>query len=61
MMQQETESMLVEAMKRLETAADNVVKTSGYTNDAKKYRLLIELIKEQIRNENTLSAARPLR
>ena len=57
----EVENQLVEAMKRLEVAADKLIKTNGYTADAKKIRLLVELIKEQIRNENSMSATRPIR
>jgi hypothetical protein len=53
----EAESNLVAAMKRLEQATDKIIKTSGYGDDAKKMRLLTELIKEQIRNENIMSAA----
>lgn len=61
MMNSETEEQLVEAMKKLEAAAEKVVETSGYTHDAKKMRLLVELIKEQIKNENTMSSARTVR
>ncbi|MCB0349610.1 MAG: hypothetical protein KDD38_00405 [Bdellovibrionales bacterium] len=57
----QAEWQLVEAMKRLETAADKVVQTNGYTGEAKKMRLLTELIKEQIRNENSMRTARPIR
>ena len=56
-----TESSLLEAVQKLEQATEKIVKTSGYTQDTKKMRLLIELIKEQIRNENTVSAARTVR
>ncbi len=55
------EWQLVEAMKRLEAAADKVVQTSGYTAEAKKLRLLTELIKEQIRNENSMRSTRSIR
>jgi hypothetical protein len=58
---QEIESHLLEAVKRLEAATEKVVNTSGYTNDARKMRLLTELIKEQIRNENSMSAAGKIR
>jgi hypothetical protein len=58
---QESESQLIEAMKRLETATDKILKTNGYTTDVKKMRLLAELIKEQIKNENSLRATSPVR
>jgi TATA-binding protein-associated factor Taf7 len=61
MTQQELEVYLVEAMKKLDTATDKILKTNGYTQDAKKMRLMIELIKEQIRNENSMSTARAAR
>ena len=57
----EAEAQLLEAMQRLETAANRVMKTDGYKDDAKKIRLLIELIKEQVRNENLVSSASPVR
>lgn len=61
MTQQELEVYLLEAMKKLDTATDKILKTNGYTQDAKKMRLMIELIKEQIRNENSMSTARAAR
>lgn len=57
----EIESQLLEAMKRLEVAADRVIKTNGYTREVKKIRLLAEMIKEQIRHENSMSSARAVR
>jgi TATA-binding protein-associated factor Taf7 len=61
MTQNELEVYLLEAMKKLDTATDKILKTNGYTQDAKKMRLMIELIKEQIRNENSMSSARTAR
>ncbi len=60
-MTKETEQKLLEAMQKLDKAAEKVVSTSGYTDEAKKMRLLVEVIKEQIKSENTLSAARQVR
>ncbi len=57
----ELESQLVDAMKRLDEAADKVARTSGYTRETKKVRLLLEIIKEQIRNENPVPATRTVR
>ncbi len=61
MTKSEIENHLLEAVQRLEVATDKVVKTSGYTHDARKMRLLAELIKEQIRHENSMSAVSTVR
>jgi ferritin len=58
---QELEAQLLEALKRLEKATENVIKTRGYAGDAKKMKFLVELIKEQIRHEDTVSTASPVR
>lgn len=55
------ESQLVLALKKLEKATDQVMKTRGYAGDAKKMKLLVELIKEQIRNENSMSSTGAVR
>lgn len=52
------EYQLVDAMRRLEQAAEKLIQTRGYTNEAKKIRLLTELIKEQIKNENSMHSTR---
>ena len=57
----EAEYQLREAIERLEALTAKTVKTEGYKAEAQKLRLLIELIKEQVRNENTLPAARAVR
>lgn len=61
MNQDQMESHLREVVNKLDEAVQKVIKTNGYADDAKKIKLLAELIKEQIRHENTLPAARPLR
>lgn len=55
------EEQLVQALRKLERATDQVMKTRGYAGDAKKMKLLVELIKEQIHNENSLSSAGTIR
>lgn len=55
------ENQLIRAMQKLEEAAEHILKTDGYTRDTKKMRLLLELIKEQIHHENSLSATRKIR
>ncbi len=57
----ELEAQLIEALKRLEKATENIMKTRGYVGDVKKMKFLVELIKEQIRHEDTVSAASSLR
>ncbi len=61
MSQEEAELYLLEAMKKLEEATEKVIKTSGYTSEAKKLRLLTELIKEQIKHENSMHTAGTIR
>ena len=52
MTKKEAENKLVEAIRNLERATEKVVQSQGYTHDAKKMKILAELIKEQIQNEN---------
>jgi hypothetical protein len=61
MSQNELEIHLNETLKKLEVAAERIVRTQGFTGESKKIRLLIEMVREQIANENSLSSARPLR
>lgn len=59
--QNQLEEQLQEALKRLEVATEKIMATRGYANDAKKMRLLVELIKEQVRHENTVSTTSAIR
>ena len=61
MTRDELEHQLLDTVKKLNEAADRVAQTSGYTRETKKIRLLIELIKEQLRNENSLPSTRQSR
>lgn len=54
-------SLLEESLLRLELSAKKIVETRGYTREVEKIKILEELIKEQLINENTRSAARSLR
>jgi hypothetical protein len=58
---QQLEEQLLQALKRLELATEKIIATRGYAQDAKKMRLLVELIKEQVQNENSLSATSAIR
>jgi hypothetical protein len=55
------ETQLKEALQRLEVSAKKVVETRGYGRDPARLRLLMELIKEQLKNEDTRSSTRPVR
>ncbi len=54
MNKEELEIYLKESLKKLESAADKITKTQGYVGETKKLRLLIEMVKEQLGNENTV-------
>jgi hypothetical protein len=56
-MSQELESYLNLALKRLDKAYDEVLKTQGYTADTEKLKMLIELAREQVPNENNNSSS----
>ncbi len=57
----EIENQLKKAIERLEASADQLIKTSGYTNDSRRLKMLIELIREQIKNENSHYSAGEIR
>ncbi len=55
------EDVLLRALKELEESARKIVETQDYQKEVKKIHLLEELIKEQLKNENTRHSTRPLR
>jgi hypothetical protein len=55
------ESQLKGALLRLETSAKKIVETRGYGKDAARLRMLVELIKEQLKNENPSPPTRTVR
>jgi hypothetical protein len=55
------EAQLKESLTRLERTTEHIIKTNGYTTEAKKLRLLMELVKEQIKNENSMPATSAIR
>lgn len=57
----ETDSHLTNALKRLQQSAQKIVETRGYTKEAGKIRMLEELIREQLKGENTRTATRSAR
>lgn len=48
----ELENYLTVALKRLEKAYREIIKTQGYNAEAEKLRILTEIVKEQGGNEN---------
>lgn len=60
-MSQDLENYLKNALKKLEEATEYIVKTQGYDNNAEKLKLLCELIREQVTNENSHHSTRTTR
>ena len=57
-MQPELENYLSAALKRLEQAYAEITKTQTYSAEAEAIKLVAELAKEQIKNENSYSTTR---
>lgn len=57
----DTAPQLYSALKRLEQSAQKIIETRGYTREANKIRMLEELIREQLKSENTRTATRTSR
>ena len=57
-MQKELDNYLSVALKRLEKAYNEITKTQTYNEEAQNIKLLSELIKEQVQNENSSSTTR---
>jgi hypothetical protein len=57
-MSDELENYLSTALKRLEKAYKEVLKTQGYNEQSEKLKILTELVKEQGHHENSSSATR---
>ena len=57
-MSQELESYLQLALKRLDNAYAELLKNQGFTPETEKLKMLIELAKEQVPNENSRPSAR---
>jgi hypothetical protein len=55
------ESRLKATLQRLETSAKKIIETRGYGRDATRLRLLAEMIKEQLKNEDSGSSTRTVR
>ena len=51
-MSQELEHYLKLALQRLEKAYEEILKTQGYTRETEKLKILLEMTREQVKNEN---------
>lgn len=52
------ENYLSAALKRLEVAAQELMKTRGVTRETEAMKVLAELVKEQVRDEDSRPSAR---
>lgn len=57
----EMERYLNEALKRLDEGTREILKTRGYDKDFEIVQVLKELVKEQVRDEDSRSATRQTR
>ena len=57
-MQKELDSYLSTALLKLEKAYGEILKTQSYNEEAERLQLLKELVKEQLKNENSNHTAR---
>jgi len=60
-MDKQTEYYLKAALKRLDEAAVKTIKTAAYSEESENIKILQELVKEQLANENSNSATRETR
>ena len=54
-------NILEQELKRLDETAKKLIETRGYTKEVNKIKMLEELIREQLKNENSLHSARTAR
>ena len=55
------EQKLKNILERLDRTGREIIKTRGYNQDARAVKLLEELIREQIINDNTRNSTRTIR
>lgn len=53
MSSEQTNQTLKNILRRLENVTEEVVKTQGYTSETEKLKILVELAREQVQNENS--------
>lgn len=59
-MAQSLENKLIEVLKRLDQAAEEVRRGQVVTRETETMKVLAELIREQVRHEDTDHSARPI-
>ena len=52
-MSEQSNETLKNILRRLENVTDEVTKTQGYTAETEKLKILVELTREQVKNENS--------
>ena len=52
-MSRDLEQYLTMALQRLERAYEEILKSQGYTRDTEKLKILLEMTREQVQNEDT--------
>lgn len=60
-MANDLESYLKLALLRLEKAAEEIQKTQGYNRETEKLKMLVELTREQVKNEDSDNSTRQTR
>lgn len=60
-MAKDVEEHLLNTLKRLEKATEEIRKTQGYTTEVEKLTILMEMIREQVPNEDTRTTTRQTR
>lgn len=55
------EKRLSRAIQKLELSAQKIIETRGYSEEPAKLKMLSELLKEQLRNEDSRYSTRPIR
>ncbi len=59
-MAQSLEKKLIEVLNRLETAAEEVRRSQEVTRETETMKVLVELVREQIRHEDSRHTIRPV-
>ena len=57
-MSEESNNAMKTILKRLENITEEVVRTQGYTPETEKLKILVELTREQVQNENSNTRTR---
>lgn len=52
---------LSKAIEKLESSAQKIIDTRGYSDESRRLKMLSEILKEQLRNEDSRYSTRPVR